>query len=426
MGKFFEAAIERLVSGLVEKASARKLAGLLESYLLKPFVKLLSAFSAVFVFLADRLDRVATYIEDRVGDIIETLVLLSIRNNPQLQKAASEMTLLLWSALRVDRVVVVSVLIASIVALISFICLPLLYKVISRRRLKIFISFNNTREDLAETLQNRFHKDGTKVFRIPFDQAATHQNVVISATEGIKKCDSFLCLPGLAASYVEHEVFAATTSTKPVVFLISEKSGTLPNTADKRYPVFRLEVALREQFSPLIEFIYYIGADFKSTWELCKRALRHPYMQISAAATLSVGTICFFVLLVYCFYRVNILGEELAKKYPSFEMVQQPVVLVHFFIFVIIVSFGYLIVSYSALCIYNLIRQFGARNKARLKTVGAQFNRDDWIGKIPGLLPGTAMYECLFESAPSAHHESGRKEGDWLPMCQSGGSGGGT
>jgi hypothetical protein len=46
---------------------------------------------------------------------------------------------------------------------------------------------------------------------------------------------------------VEHEVLAAAAAEKPIAFLISESSGTLPNTADKRYPVFRLETTIREQ-----------------------------------------------------------------------------------------------------------------------------------------------------------------------------------
>jgi hypothetical protein len=401
MGRFEGVVIRDLLEG----ARGGEFAGLLKASLLKfvgllkaSSLKLLALLSVGFVFLKEYIDRV------------ETFILLRKIDNPQLQKAALEMSELISSGLRDDYVAVVLVLSASIIVLILSICLPLLYKGILRPRLNVFISFNNAREDLAETLQTRFHKDGTRVSRVPFDQTATHQRVVMSATDGIKKCDSFVCLPGLAASYVEHEVFAATTSTKPVVFLISEKSGTLPNTADKRYPVFRLEVALREQFSPLLQFIYYIGADLKSTWEVCKRALRHPYMQTSVAAVCAVVAICFGLLFVYCFYRVSTLGEELTKTFPLFIMVKQDVVLTHFFIFIFFVSISFLPFSYSVLCNYSLLRQFRARKKARLKTVAAEFNRDDWIGIIPGLLPGTAMYECLFESAPLAHHESGRKE----------------
>jgi hypothetical protein len=332
MGENVAARATEFVLSVLEKASGGKLEVVFKAYL----PKFLAAFSAVDVFLKHILEFLKNIIDNLETpiDSIESILAVML-NSTQGRQAQLEMSRLLLSALRVDYVVVVLVLIASIVALISFICFPLLYKGIARRRLKVFISFNNAREGLAETLQNCFHKDGTKVLRVPFDQTATHQHVVMRATDGIKKCDSFVCLPGLAASYVEHEVFAATTSTKPVVFLISENSGTLPNTADKRYPVFRLEVALREQFSPLIEFVYYIGADLKSTWELCKRALRHPYMRISAIATFGIGTICFFVLLVYCFYRVTILGEKLVKESPLFDMVQQPVVLAHLFIFIV-------------------------------------------------------------------------------------------
>jgi hypothetical protein len=230
------------------------------------------------------------------------------------------------------------------------------------------------------------------------------------ATEGIKNCDSVLCLPGLVESYVEHEVLAATTSNKPIVFLVSENSATLPNTADKRYPVFRLETAVHGHLNPLIEFMYYIGADFRSTWELCKQSLRHPYILPSLAATLYLGTICMVILFAYCFYRINIIGEELVKTSAAFGMVRKPVIGAHLLVLTLFASLIFVIFLYSTLFTLNLIRQMLARRKTRLKTIAAQFNRDDWIGVVPALRPGTKMYECLFENAPFAHHEIERKK----------------
>jgi hypothetical protein len=121
----------------------------------------------------------------------------------------------------------------------------------------------------SETLQKQLADAGARAFRVPFQESATHQDIVSRATNGIRACDSFVCLPGQTQSYVDHEVLAATISEKPVVFLISEQSGTLPNTADKRYPVFRLESTVTWQFEPLIEFLNYVSADFRSTWKLC-------------------------------------------------------------------------------------------------------------------------------------------------------------
>jgi hypothetical protein len=345
---------------------------------------------------------------ERFGTLIEMVFLPFVA--PDLQPVAIEMSRQLLSALLIDYRVILLILIASIGFLVSFICVPLLNKLLFKRRLKVFISFNNVRESLAETLQKCFENDRTKVLRIPFKRMATHQDVVMHAVEGIKNCDSFVCLPGLAESYVEHEVLAATTSTKPVVFLVSESAGRLPNTADKRYPVFRLEATVHEKFNPLIQFVHYIGADLKSTCELCKRALGHPFMRISSAVALSLGMICLLFLLGYCYYRVKLVGDELAKKSALFSMVHEPVVLGHLFVFIVAASLGFLSVSYSALFTSNLVWQLQARKKARLKTIAGQFNRDDWIGILSVLIPGTKVYECLFETAPFAHHEIERAQ----------------
>jgi hypothetical protein len=34
-----------------------------------------------------------------------------------------------------------------------------------------------------------------------------------------------------------------------------------------------------------------------------------------------------------------------------------------------------------------------------------KFQRKDWIGRAPGLVPGEVLYESLFEISPVAHHE---------------------
>jgi hypothetical protein len=64
---------------------------------------------------------------------------------------------------------------------------------------------------------------------------------------------------------------------------------------------------------------------------------------------------------------------------------------------------------YSSLFCSTLARQFRVRKMVKEKTIAAEFSRDDWIGVIPGLSPGTDMYECLFAAAPLAHHENKRK-----------------
>jgi hypothetical protein len=327
-----------------------------------------------------------------------------VSTDPNAQAAAKTMSAGLYQALRSDYRLASLAIILSLATLLISVLIPLAYKLISRPRLKIFISFNRTREDVSENLQKQLANAGARAFRLPFQESPKHQDIISRATKGIKSCDSFVCLPGYLQSYVDHEVLAATTSEKPIVFLISEQLGTLPNTADKRYPVFRLESTIKEQFKPLIEFLSYIGADFRSTWRLCLRAF-NPYMQISTDVALSSGGVFLSSLWALCYYRSAASGLKLANSVPSFDAIKAPVVLTHLVLLVIVVSIAFLSVSYSCIFCSNLIQQFRARNRARLRTIAVQFSRDDWIDVIPGLRPGAHLYECLFEAAPSAHHE---------------------
>lgn len=268
------------LKGLASKSAALlskmlvKILPLLKSFAVKALalskslaVKIVALYAALEFAIAKALPG---SLDDFLFPLATRIALRMVSENPQVQKAASEMSYSLWQALRTDYLVTVIVFLFCVVLLITFILSPLFYKALSRRRLRIFISFNRAREDIAEDLQKRLDSAGARVFRIPFREGATHQNIVMQATEGIKECDSFVCLPGYTQSYVEHEVLAATTAEKPVAFLISD-TGTLPNTADKRYPIFRLEPIIREQFKPLISFLSYVGADFNSTYKLCQR-----------------------------------------------------------------------------------------------------------------------------------------------------------
>ena len=40
-----------------------------------------------------------------------------------------------------------------------------------------------------------------------------------------------------------------------------------------------------------------------------------------------------------------------------------------------------------------------AQRRASLKTGTADFARLDWLGVIPGMVPGSPLYQCLFDAA---------------------------
>jgi hypothetical protein len=372
----------------------------------KVFTKLGVKAIALFTALGIGIERLLSYeLPEAVYRLVAYLSLRFVANTPQAKAAALEMTGSLWLAIRIDVQVAFIVLALGFVALGTFVGVPLGYKALFKRRLGIFISFNRAREDTAQSLQQCMEGDGTRIYRIAFQEGAAHQRVVMQVADGIKRCDGVVCLPGQAQSYVEHEVLAATAAEKPIAFLISENGGTLPNTADKRYPVFRLETTIREHFEPLTIFLGHVGADFRSTWKLCQRALLHPFMSVSASATLWFGSCSVAALWGYCYYDTVRKARSVTEGLPHLAAVETPVILAHIVVLGLLALITFAILTYVTLFVVNLLRQFHARRMARLKTVAAQFNRDDWVGLVPDLSPGGRVYESLFEILPSAHHE---------------------
>jgi hypothetical protein len=407
MGKFIADLIDELLQGVAKDFPA---------FLDNKLLPLIRDFTPYFKIILVKIVLVAAAVEaftvmllrlflENAENIVIFIATRFVSNDPHLRQAVVEMTHSLLQALRIHYFVYGSILFTSIILGITSTGFPLLYKLLSKPKLMVFISFNRTREDIAKTLQQSLEGEGTKAFRIPFQENATHQAIVLQATAGIKTCDSFVCLPGHTQSYVDHEVLAAATSGKPIIFLISERSGTLPNTADKRYPMFRLETTLRERFKPLIYFLRYVGADLKSTWQLCESALRHPLMFVWARVLLVAATSGLLVSWVSCLLDVITKGHNLTHTTPSYIEVTTPVVFANASILCLLASLAIASFTYSLLLCLGLSQRVRARRRARLKTVCAQFSRDEWIGVIPDLFPGGDLYESLFETVPLAHHE---------------------
>jgi hypothetical protein len=63
--------------------------------------------------------------------------------------------------------------------------------------------------------------------------------------------------------------------------------------------------------------------------------------------------------------------------------------------------------EYAAVALASVRRQALAQKRAALEVSAATFLRDDWLGLVPGLEKGSAMYQCMFERQALAHHEAG-------------------
>jgi hypothetical protein len=285
--------------------------------------------------------------------------------------------------------------IACLLVLLIVMVAPLLYRLVRRRRLKIFVSFNREREDVAERLTQSLLSDNLNAIRVPYNPAAGHQQIIADVYRGITKCDVFVCIPGETQSFVESEVLAASTAGKPVVFMISEAGGTLPNTADKRYPVLSLEKMTQSNFASLADFLCYVGNDFSSGLRLCKGALLHPL--IMRSSKMSRGVLLFMLSLLWTF---NFLGLKQSAAFSG-----GGTLLAHAVVMAALSSTVLIFAVYIIFFCVKYMRQLHVARLTRLRVCSGDFCKSEWRQIISELPHGNHLYASLLESSPLAHHE---------------------
>jgi hypothetical protein len=106
--------------------------------------------------------------------------------------------------------------------------LPLLLRAALKSSIKVFISFSHECEDAAELIEKRLSKTSIIPIRVPYVEGSSHQVIIDNVLSGIAKCDLLVCVPSNSGSFVDHEVFAASAAKKPIIFIVSEYSGSLP------------------------------------------------------------------------------------------------------------------------------------------------------------------------------------------------------
>jgi hypothetical protein len=300
---------------------------------------------------------------------------------------------------------VAQMLALACLALIAFVGIPLLVTYCLRRSINVFVSFNRALEGIADGLQHALDAHGVGTIRIPYRADATHQEVVDSVSRGIKRSNAFLCIPGASATFVESEVLAASTSGKVLIFLLSEGDGTLPNTADKRYPIFKLEKTRSQDFQPLVRFVRYLGRDFASVAELSVRSLQEAvdFFLTSARGRAVVG-VTLVLAAGYCYFDIYRRGYVTLSWAPANDA-RAAAILANTSLFFVLGLLAVSVVQYVGLVLFNRWKQSRTQKRATLEVAAATFNRDDWIGLVPGLEQNSPMYDCMFEGAALAHHE---------------------
>ena len=288
------------------------------------------------------------------------------------------------------------------VALTALFISPLLHRAAFRRRLRIFVSFSRLRNDTAEQLQVFLEKCRFRVSRVPFDENAEHQTTIQTIIALLRQSELVVCLPGPTYSFVEHEIMAANAIGHPVVFLVSGDDGTIPNTADKRYPIFQIETLAGNGFHPIETFLSFIGGDLRSMQNICAHALRQ-----GRSLSLAIGLAILLVIV-----GLWILSFLAVRSTPTATLAAQTTPLeasiaigTHVLILAFCASVAALSLIYCARVLHSQIRQRRAQRIARLKATDAQYNRDEWADLMRDVSFGATIYRAMFDTAPMAHHE---------------------
>jgi len=385
---------------------------LLSDLLLIPLAKLAAAVAKfIGLMILKMAAKVDVFFELLGRDLYENLaksigriVARSFAQNPRQIEATEKLTSQIGEQIVTSQNIISMTFWSCFVITALFLILPLLYKALFRRNLRIFISFSRLRSDVAEPVHAFLEKCGFRISRLPFDKQADHQTILQKVLEFIEQSDLVVCVPGPSDSFVEHEVFSASAIGHPVILVISEKNGTIPNTADKRYPAFKMETLVDKGFQPMATFISFIGGDLTSMRNICSQALRQGALRHLSLAMLLLVGLLIIVLWIMCFIAV------LTAPAATFAIRAAPseayvAIGSYFVVLAFCASVTALCAVYCMRVLQSQIRQLLAQRRARLKVKSAEFRRDDWNDLKTDLSSGDVIYQAMFETAPQAHHE---------------------
>lgn len=296
--------------------------------------------------------------------------------------------------------------VAAVLAALT--ALPLLGRAL-RRRPAVFVSFHHSRQAQAVTVADALSRSGFEVRRLPFDPAAGHQAVISEMQRLQRGADALVCLPGDRQSVVDAEVYAAAVMRQPVVFVVAGSDGSLPNAADKRYPVMNGDIAAGFGWAPLAELLHHVTRDARATAALYRRAATSRWLGLASAPLRALLLLVLLAVLA----TLAVDGGATLLKLPVpalLQTISQRVVETG------VLTLGALVVLMCGLSLLlvgrRVLRQLVAARRASLRTGEAVFRRADWEGLIPGLEPGQPLHLSLLEEAPLAHHERPTKPAD--------------
>ncbi len=116
-----------------------------------------------------------------------------------------------------------------------------LYVQFVRGRISVFISYHHSMIDEVRILKKEISETHVRVRYLEFQSSPDHDKLLNEIYEAIDQSTYFVCIPGKCASFVEAEVSYAIALKKPVLFVINDENDSIPNTAQKSYPILLLK-----------------------------------------------------------------------------------------------------------------------------------------------------------------------------------------
>lgn len=286
-------------------------------------------------------------------------------------------------------------------ALALLACISLLATWVRRRPLRVFISFQHGVEPAAVELEEALTRDGAEPRRIPFRPGAAHDDLLERIQDELRRCDLFACIPGPHASFVEHEVFASSSSRTPMVFILPESNARLPDTAFRGYPAFRREAVASLRYAPVVFLVQLIGGEWSATWRHLTSGFRKRIAGLTAPLV-AASAICAYLggsCVAFAQEGLGGVGKFLLEFHSEtwHVVVRATVAMLRPFVGLHLFLVG------SALLLASLRR---ARSILR-QTIRTGTLTRPLLAHHLGAGPHTqSLLDCLFESQPLPRHEA--------------------
>lgn len=123
------------------------------------------------------------------------------------------------------------------------------------RSVRVFISFQNAYEPIANEIERALARPYLKVIRLPFDPSRGHDDVIEESHDGVRRSDAVVVVPGPEPSWMANELGFAVGLRKPIVVIKHLENQKLSDSLYAGYPTFDWKCLQGTRAEPLARFL---------------------------------------------------------------------------------------------------------------------------------------------------------------------------